>query len=140
MSHNYVYYVAIGAIVAALFCIIGTVVLMTYMFKEIDYYRDLKKKHGQNIKRLASKLPMWRSDAINKEREREALRKLSIAVIGYCSRLEKHLRALDAREYVNDVIGSGPPIFAAIEAIRANDWQKYDEIMNGYASERARKS
>lgn len=140
MNSNLAYYVAIGATAAALFCIVGTVVLMSYMLKEIAYYQGLKSRHAKNIKRLAGKLPLWRSDAINKEKEREALRKLSIAVIGYCSRLEKHLRALDAREYVNDVIGSGPPIFAAIEAIRANDWQKYDEIMSGYASERTKKS
>ena len=140
MNHNLIYYVAIGSIVAALFCIIGTVVLMAYMLKEIGYYRDLKKKHGQNIKRLANKLPLWRNDAINKDREREALRKLSTAIIGYCSRLEKHLRAMTAPAYANEVIGSGPPIFAAIEAIRANDWKKYDEIMGGYASERMKKS
>ena len=140
MTSNFVYYAAIGTTAAALFCIIGTVTLMAYMFREIAYYQGLKNKHAQNVKRLAGKLPMWRSDAINKEKERDALRKLSTAIIGYCSRLEKHLRACSAPSCADDVIGSGPPIFAAIEAIRANDWQKYEEIMSGYASERMKKS
>jgi hypothetical protein len=140
MISNFVYYAAVGTLIAAAFCTVGAFAIGALMLREIVYYRALKNKHAQNVKRLADKLPMWRDDAKNKDKEREALRKLSTAIIGYCSRLEKHLRACSAPSYADEVIGSGPPIFAAIEAIRANDWKKYEEIMGGYALERMKKS
>lgn len=125
---------------SAAFVVLGCVALGFAMVKEIQHYRRLKRRHGENVKRLASKLPMMRNSAglmvargVIVHHETEALRRLSVALIGYISRLEGEIKGSAAfvPSEVAELFESCPPILDAIEAIREKEWGEFDEIMKG---------
>lgn len=120
------------------FLTVGCVALGAAMFREIRHYRALKARHGANVKRLASKLPMMRTEitenigqSVTAGKENDALRRLCVALIGYISRLEKEMKSTGITESVSDVLESAPPIIDLTEAIREREWAEFDDILRG---------